>query len=160
MRVDLEKEIPEEFRYCNLGTSTSRANSILLRARENSSSEPIECWNHFPLHSLKSFALQHSSRTKAVALDPEMESFIQQIVEKSCSYLQCWWAPIPSVPVHETGFNLKNMIAWKESKSFGDVVPLHMPAMESLACNKYMQRGDFNSPHLKQIECGFWKDVS
>jgi hypothetical protein len=23
-----------------------------------------------------------------------------------------------------------------------------------------MQRGDFNLPQLKQIECGFWKDVS
>ena len=113
---------------------------------------------------MSSFALQHSSRSKIHSLDIQMESFVQQIVERSSSYLQCWWAPIPFVPVRETNlFSLKNLIAWKESKSFGNSLQLHearLPAMESLACNKYMQKSDYHVAQLKQIECGFWKDVS
>ena len=31
---------------------------------------------------------------------------------------------------------------------------------ESLTLNKYMLSSRFNAPLLKQVECGFWKDVS
>ena len=51
------------------------------------------------------------------------------------------------------------MISWKENGGLGDLNLASMSAMQSLAYNKYMQRGEFHLPNLKQIECGFWKDV-
>ncbi len=140
----------------------SDASSVISSLLRASTQDHPECWNHFSLRTLKSFALQHNSRGKNTSLDPEMEIFIQQIAERNSSHLQCWWAPIPFIPVNVKGFSLKKMIAWKESDSFGSRFPLHvnyssyqMQAMESLACNSYMQQGIFKSPKLKQVECGF-----
>ena len=161
MKHDVEHNIPGEFQFSKLRTKASK---VILTLLEVSSSEHNECWSHFLPRTLSSFALEHSSRSKIHSLDIQMESFIQEIVERSSSYLQCWWAAIPFVPVRETNlFSLKNLIAWKESKNFGDSLQLHearLPAMESLACNKYMQKSDYHVVQLKQIECGFWKDVS
>ena len=162
MKLDVEHDIPEQFKFTKLRICASNVIASLLGVNYLGRKE---CWNSFPPRTLRSFTLQHNSRRNKIHyIEVQMESFIQQIVEKSSSYLQCWWSPIPFVPLRETNlFNMKNLIGLKESKSFGNSLQLHdarLPAMESLACNKYMQENDYHAVQLKQIECGFWTDVS
>ena len=158
MKIEFDEQlIPKLLTFTKLRTCATNVISHLLYSKQK------ECWN--PIHppTLCSFALQHSSRRKILCLDEQMKSFIQHLGERSSCYLKCWWAPIPFLPIRETNiFTMNNLIGWKESTSFGNSIQLHeahLPAMESLSCNIYMQKGDYYAVHLKQIECGFWKDV-
>jgi hypothetical protein len=119
-----------------------------------------ECCSPVPPISLKSIVVLVHGGNKN--LEGPMARFIQKIVEKSNSQLQCLWTAVPFLSVRDLSFNLNNMVAWKETKNYNNIIlsPFkRFLSIESVACNKYMERGDFNLPQLKQIECGFWKDV-
>jgi hypothetical protein len=138
------------------GTSRKAINNLfdILALQKAEYCSPV------PPCSLKSIVVLVHSRHKN--LEGPMERFIQNIVEKSDSHLQCLWTAVPFLSVRDTSFNISNMVAWKETKNYNNIILLpfkRLPSIESVACNKYMQRGDFNLPQLKQIECGFWKDV-
>lgn len=138
-------------------TSRKEINSLvdILALKNDEYCSPV------PPRSLKSIAVLVHGRNKNV--EGPMEKFIQKIVESTNSHLQCLWTAVPFLNVRDSSFNLSNMVAWKETKNYNNIILLpfkRLPSIESVACNKYMQRGDFNLPQLKQIECGFWKDVS
>lgn len=118
-----------------------------------------EYWSHPPPCNLKSIILLDNTSSRKRHLRMQMERFIQQVVGQGSSDLQCVWTNITGLSARDARISVKEMIAWKEAEHFGHFVPPPMPTIESLACKKFMQTDDFYSPNLKQIECGFWKDV-
>ncbi|KAK4004674.1 Uncharacterized protein APZ42_015845 [Daphnia magna] len=154
LTVEQEKLVYPEDLKIEDWPSRKTINNLL----ESFAVDSAERYCPLPPRSLKSIVVLVHNKSRT--LEGPMEQFIQKIVDKSSSYIQCLWAAIPFLTLRDMGFNIKNMIAWKETKNFSDIVlrQKRLPFMESLASNKYMQRGDFNLPQLKQIECGFWKD--
>lgn len=154
--MEERKPAQEELETENM-SSGKEINSLLdiLALKNDEYCSPV------PPRSLKSIAVLVHGRSKNV--EGPMEKFIQKIVESTNSHLQCLWTAVPFLNVRDSSFNISNMVAWKETKNYNNIILLpfkRLPSIESVACNKYMQRGDFNLPQLKQIECGFWKDVS
>lgn len=157
IRLTLEEEkptCPDDIKIKDWH-SRKTINSLL----ETFDMETAERYDPLPPRSLKSIVVLVHNKSRTI--EGPMERFIQKIVDKSSSYIQCLWSAVPFFILRDMGFNIKNMIAWKETKNFSDIVlrQKRPSFLESLASNKYMQRGDFNVPQLKQIECGFWKDV-
>ena len=150
MSLKLEHEQGKQFP--SIRTAASAVIESLLKGA--SSKKPPVFWNHIFSKTIQSFAF-HIEINRTKPRETHTEKFIQKIGEICSGNLQCWWAPLPSVPVQESDFNLKTMFAWKESY----IIPFRMPVMESFASNMYMQIGSFGSPQLKQIECGFRKNV-
>lgn len=159
LRLNLDEDKMSFYDYCRAKGNPSE--NFKIKALENlDDSEQIR------LPKLKSIVLVKSSRNRTEANSNQIDRFIQTIVRQSRDNLQCFWTSLPfsevsCIPPHlYVPFNLKEMIAWKETKSIKMPLVLEpTPAMESLACNKYMERGEFHSTRFKQIECGFWKDV-
>lgn len=118
-------------------------------------SNPLKPGNHF---QLKSFVLVNYDQ-RTTSLETHMQRLVERIVGPIGQRLRCLWTSLPFAVCKSELFDAANLSAWKETKWQPEALPFDMSHMESLVCNKYMHRGEFSSPELKLVECGFWKDV-
>lgn len=153
LRLNLEEDKISFYEYCKTKGNTSE--DLNLKALEE-----MNYADQISLPKLKSIVLVPSRSCCTTAHANRIERFIQTIIEQKSGSLQSFWTSIPSCTVTYAPLNIKDMIAWKENKSLEMLAAHPMPAMESLSSNKYMEKGDFMDSRLKQIECGFWRDVS
>lgn len=118
-------------------------------------SNPLKPGNHF---QLKSFVLVNYDE-KISTLETHMQRLVERIIGPVGHRLQCLWSSLPLAVSKNELFDATNLVAWRETKWCQEALPFNMSHMQSLVSHKYMHRGDFRSPELKLVECGFWKDV-
>ena len=120
MRLNIEERKPaheEDLETENM-TPRKEINDLL----DNLTLQNDECCSPIPPISLKSIVVLVHGRNKN--LEGPMGRFIQKMVEKSNSQLQCLWTAVPFLSVRDSSFNLNSMVAWKETKNYNNIILL------------------------------------